>query len=206
MKKFLSCALALVMMLGCLSILSGCGKKEEWVVDENGLTELMIGGIGPLTGDYANYGLSVRNGAQIAVDEINAANPSGVDGFKLVLDFQDSQGKSDAATSAFGKLMDDGMKVSLGATLSGETEAVVAAGDSDGILMLTPSGSAVSAISGSKQAFRVCFSDPAQGKASADYIAQYGLATKVAVFYGSDNNYCVGLYETFAAECQVNGI
>lgn len=206
MKKFLSCALALVMMLGCLSILSGCGKKEEWVVDENGLTELMIGGIGPLTGDYANYGLSVRNGAQIAVDEINAANPSGVDGFKLVLDFQDSQGKSDAATSAFGKLMDDGMKVSLGATLSGETEAVVAAGDSDGILMLTPSGSAVSAISGSKQAFRVCFSDPAQGKASADYIAQYGLATKVAVFYGSDNNYCVGLYETFAAECQVKGI
>ena len=205
-KKFLSCALALVMMLGCLSILSGCGKKEEWVVDENGLTELMIGGIGPLTGDYANYGLSVRNGAQIAVDEINAANPSGVDGFKLVLDFQDSQGKSDAATSAFGKLMDDGMKVSLGATLSGETEAVVAAGDSDGILMLTPSGSAVSAISGSKQAFRVCFSDPAQGKASADYIAQYGLATKVAVFYGSDNNYCVGLYETFAAECQVKGI
>ena len=205
MKKLCSLMLALAVVVGCLSILSGCGSSD-WKTDENGLVELMIGGIGPLTGDYANYGTSVRNGAQIAVDEINAANEKGVNGFKLVLSFQDSAGSPDTASSAYGKLVDDGMKVSLGATLSGETKAVVAAAKSDGMLVLTPSGSSVDAISGSDAAFRVCFSDPYQGKASAEYIARYGLASKVAIFYGSDNNYCVGLKDTFEAECKAQGI
>lgn len=206
MKKLLSAFLAVVMVLSCAALLGSCGSKEEWPKDEKGLVELMIGGIGPLTGDYANYGVSVRNGAQIAVDEINAKNPDGIFGFKLVYECQDSKGDPDSATSAYGKLMDEGMKVSLGATLSGETAAVTAAAKEDGLLVLTPSGSAVSAIAGSDKAFRICFSDPAQGKASADYIAEYGLATKVAVFYGSDNDYCVGLYNTFKDECAVKGI
>lgn len=206
MKKIVSLLLSAAMLLGCMVLLGSCGAKEEWPVDENGLTELFIGGIGPLTGDYANYGVSVRNGAQIAVDEINAANPEGILGFKLVYEAQDSKGDPDSATSAYGKLMDEGMKVSLGATLSGETAAVTAAAKEDGLLVLTPSGSAVSAIADSDKAFRICFSDPAQGKASADYIAEYGLATKVAVFYGSDNDYCVGLYNTFKDECAVKGI
>lgn len=90
MKKLCSLVLAFVMVMGCLSILSGCASSDDWKTDENGLVELVIGGIGPLTGDYANYGTSVRNGAQIAVDEINAANAKGVNGFKLVLKFEDS--------------------------------------------------------------------------------------------------------------------
>ena len=183
MKKLCSLVLAFVMVMGCLSILSGCASSDDWKTDENGLVELVIGGIGPLTGDYANYGTSVRNGAQIAVDEINAANAKGVNGFKLVLKFEDSAGSADTATAAYGKLVDDGMKVSLGATLSGETKAVTAAAKADGVLVLTPSGSAVDAIANNNSAFRVCFSDPYQGKASAEYIARYGLASKVAVFY-----------------------
>lgn len=206
MKKLCSLVLAFVMVMGCLSILSGCASSDDWKTDENGMVELVIGGIGPLTGDYANYGTSVRNGAQIAVDEINAANAKGVNGFKLVLKFEDSAGSADTATAAYGKLVDDGMKVSLGATLSGETKAVTAAAKADGVLVLTPSGSAVDAIANNNSAFRVCFSDPYQGKASAEYIARYGLASKVAVFYGSDNNYCVGLKETFEAECKEKGI
>lgn len=196
MKRMCSLVLAFVMVIGCLSILSGCGSAE-WKVDENGLTELLIGGIGPTTGDYANYGTSVKNGAELAVNEINAANPDGINGFKLVLKFEDSQGDPDQANSAYGKLVDSGMKVSLGATLSGETAAVVAAAKTDGMLVLTPSGSALSAISGSDKAFRVCFSDPYQGKASAEYIIGNKLATKVAIFYDSSTDYSTGLVETF---------
>lgn len=201
MKKMCALALAVVMVMGCLSILSGC-TTSEWTKDkDSGLLELIIGGIGPISGDYANYGTSVRDGAQLAVDEINAANPNGINGFKLVLEFQDSTGDPDQAKTAYGKLIDSGMKVSLGATLSGETAAVVAEAKADGMLVLTPSGSAVSAISGSDNAFRVCFSDPYQGKLSAEYMIENKLATKVAILYASDNDYSVGLRDTFKEGC-----
>lgn len=196
MKRMCSLVLVFVMVIGCLSILSGCGSAE-WKVDENGLTELLIGGIGPTTGDYANYGLSVKNGAELAIKEINAANPDGINGFKLTFQFEDSQGDPDQAKTAYGKLVDSGMKVSLGGTLSGETAAIVAEAKTDGMLVLTPSGSAVQAISGSDKAFRVCFSDPYQGKLSAQYIADNKLATKVAIFYDSSTDYSTGLRETF---------
>lgn len=196
MKRMCSLVLVFVMVMGCLSILSGCGSAE-WKVDENGLTELLIGGVGPTTGDYANYGLSIKNGAELAINEINAANPDGINGFKLTLKFEDSQGDPDQAKTAYGKLVDSGMKVSLGATLSGETAAIVAEAKADGMLVLTPSGSTLSAISGSDNAFRVCFSDPYQGKASAEYIISNKLATKVAIFYDSSTDYSTGLVETF---------
>ncbi|MEG1633811.1 MAG: ABC transporter substrate-binding protein [Oscillospiraceae bacterium] len=207
--KFASVLMAGTMLIGCFA---GCGKSPADTTPtpagsaggSSADTQLLLGGIGPLTGDYANYGTSVRNGAKQAVEEINAAG--GVNGFEFVLDFQDSQGDPDSAVSAYGKLMDSGMDVSLGGTFSGENQSVVAAAKEDGILLLTPSASAKASIEGNDCAFRVCFNDPAQGTASADYIADNGLATKVAVFYGSDNDYCVGLYETFAAECAVKGI
>lgn len=205
MKKMCALVLAIGMVMGCLSILSGCGSSE-WTKDDNGLYELIIGGIGPISGDYANYGTSVRDGATLAVQELNEANPNGINGFKLVLKFEDSAGDSDQAKAAYGKLIDNGMKVSLGATLSGETAAVVAEAKSDGMLVLTPSGSAVSAISGSDQAFRVCFSDPYQGKLSADYIADNSLATKVAILWQSDLDYSDGLRKTFQDQCAVRNI
>ena len=200
--KVFSLVLAVAMVF-CL--FAACGDNGD-DVDENGLKTLLIGGIGPLTGDYANYGTSVYHGAQIAVNEINAAHPEGINGYKLELSFMDSAASPDQAVSSYGSLVDKGMKVSLGGVLSGECAAVVAAAKEDGFLVLTPSGSAVSAIEGSDNAFRVCFSDPAQGKVSADYISEKNLAKKVAVFYGSDNDYCVGLYDTFKAECAVKGI
>lgn len=72
-KKFVkvvaSAMLALLMLVAACS----CSSKDAWPVDkETGLTELLIGGIGPTTGDNANYGNSVKNGAKLAVDEINA--------------------------------------------------------------------------------------------------------------------------------------
>ncbi len=200
-KALTSLSLAALMLIG----LCACGAKEEWPVDkETGLTEFLLGGIGPTTGEYANYGNSVKNGAQLAVSEINAAG--GVNGFKFVLNFQDSQGSAESAVSAYGKQMDKGMKVSLGGTLSGENASIVAATLADGMFLLTPTASSVTSINGSDRAFRVCFSDSSQGTASAQYIKQYDLAAKVAVIYDSGLDYCKGLFDTFSAECEKLGI
>lgn len=196
--KLLSILMVIAMLAACFS---GCGKDKT---SSGSSDTVLIGGIGPLTGDYANYGTSNRNGAQIAVDEINAAG--GVNGMKLALDFQDSQADPDSAVNAYGKLVDSGMNVSLGGTFSGETASIVAAAKQDDMMILTPTASADKSIDGNDKAFRVCFTDSSQGTASADFIADNNLGTKVAVFYQSDIDYSVGLYNAFEAECAARGI
>ena len=204
MKRVLSAAMA-ALTASCALSLSSCGKKSDWPVDEaTGLTELYIGGIGPTSGAYANYGTSVMNGAKLAVTEIN--NAGGVNGFKFVLNFQDSAGDPTSAKNAYGKQIDEGMKVSLGATLSGETASVVTEAKADGILVLTPSASAKSAIEGNDSAFRICFNDPGQGTLAAKYIAEYKLGTKIALFYDSGTDYSTGIIENFKAACAQNGL
>ncbi len=201
MKKLTKILCTLLVAVMVLSSLAGCGGKSNEAKDDGGI---YIGGIGPLTGDYANYGLSVKQGAEIAVKEINANG--GIAGMTITLDFQDSQGDPDSAVSAYGKLIDSGMDVSLGGVLSGETASVVAAAKNDGILVLTPSGSSRDAIAGSDTSFRVCFNDPAQGAASAEYIGENNLPKKVAILYQSDIDYSVGLYETFTETAADYGI
>ena len=218
MKK-LTKLLSLVLTLAMLFSLAACASKDDTTTDtssdtsdtadttdttSDGEKTVRLGLIGPMTGDNANYGTSTRDGAQIAVDEINEAG--GVNGYTFVLDTQDSQGDPDSAVSAYGKLMDSGMNVSLGCVLSGEAQSVITAAVEDGILIVTPTSSAVACIEGNPNAFRVCFNDAAQGTASADYIADNNLGTKIAVFYQSDIDYSAGLYETFAAEAAVKGL
>jgi len=203
MMKMVSMFLALVLVLGCLTACSSAGEKKEASASDAD-KDVMLGLIGPMTGDYANYGTSVKNGAQIAVDEINAAG--GVNGWTFSLNTQDSQGDPDSAVSAYGKLMDDGMDTSIGCVLSGEAQSVITAAKADNILIVTPSSSAKDCIAGNEKAFRVCFNDPAQGAASANYIADNNLATKVAVFYQSDIDYSAGLYETFKAQAAERGV
>lgn len=200
LKKLVSVALALAMTATC-AMFASCGEKKDNNTDNS---VLVVGGIGPLSGDYANYGTSVKQGAELAVNEINAAG--GVNGFTLKLDFQDSAANNDSAVAAYGKLVDNGMKLSLGGVLSGETTSIVAAAKDDGILVLTPSASADNVLKGNDSAFRVCFSDSSQGVASADYIGSHGLPTKVAVFYQSDIDYSTGLLKAFKSRTEANGI
>ena len=221
MKK-LTKLLSLVLCLAMLFSLAACASKDDTTTDtssdtsdtadttdttdttSDGEKTVRLGLIGPMTGDNANYGTSTRDGAQIAVDEINEAG--GVNGYTFKLDAQDSQGDPDSAVSAYGKLMDSGMDVSLGCVLSGEAQSVITAAVEDGILIVTPTSSAVACIEGNPNAFRVCFNDAAQGTASADYIADNNLGTKIAVFYQSDIDYSAGLYETFQAEAANRGL
>ena len=199
------------MLMACVMALSlmACGSKSDSGDAGNnggdsGVETIKLGGVGPLTGGYANYGLSVQHGAQLAVDEINAAG--GVSGKQLELSFQDSQGDPESAVAAYGKLMDWGMNVCLGGVLSGETASVVTAAKADDVFIMETTGSADKCIDGNDKAFRVCFYDSYQGTAAADYLNDNQLATEVGVFYQSDNDYSVGLDNAFVAECQNNGV
>ncbi len=196
MKKLLSILLAVMMVASCAVVFASCdgGSKALFEKDPEGNVVVKIGGIGPLTGDYASYGNSVKNGAQIAVDQLNESKA--LEGIRFELLFEDSEGDGTKAVTAFGKLQDSGMNVSLGGVLSGETKNIVASAAESGILVLTPSASAKDAIN-KDNAFRVCFNDPQQGLYAAEIIKEKNLATKIALFYDNGNDYCKGNADTF---------
>lgn len=202
MKKFLCMMMAVLMVLA----MAACGGEpaNNGGNDTPDATTVKIGGIGPLTGAYANYGLSEKNGAELAVKEINEAG--GIAGKQNELSYQDSQGESESAVNAYGKLMDWGMEVYLGCVLSGENASVVAAARDDDVLLITPSGSADKCIDGNDKAFRVCFYDSYQGAAAAQYIKDNNMVDTVGILYQSDNDYSVGLYNAFVAKCGELGI
>lgn len=206
MKKALALVLAIVMVLS----FAACGGNEADpgttpnTPAAEGEKVLKMGGIGPLTGDYANYGVSVNQGAKLAVEEINAAG--GINGMKIDLNFQDSQGDPDSAVSAYGKLIDWGMDISLSGVFSGENASITATAAEDDMFLLSASASADGCIAANDAAYRVCFYDSFQGVAAADYIKDNNMADKVGVFYQSDIDYSIGLYESFKAECAKVGI
>ena len=161
-----------------------------------------IGTIGPLTGAGAAYGNAVMNGAQIAVDEINEAG--GINGAQVEFKAEDDQLDEEKAVTAYNSLKDWDMQILLGTVTSGSCLAVSteAAPDADNIFMLTPSGSQKDCIAAGDNEFRVCFSDPDQGSASAIYIGEHGLAEKVGVIYNSSIDYSKGIYATFRQEAE----
>lgn len=198
-KKVLALCVAGLMTASCLA---GCSNEGAQSGGDQGGT-LLIGGVGPLTGDYSTYGVSVQNGAQIAVDEINKAG--GVNGVKLELKFQDDETDPTKAVNAYNTLMDAGMKVSLGAVTSAACIAVANETQKDGILMLTPSGSQKECVQYGN-CFRICFNDPQQGTVSADYIAKNMDIKKVAVIYDKSNDYSAGIADNFEKEAKVKGL
>lgn len=157
-----------------------------------------IGGIGPRTGAAAAYGEGVMRGAQIAVDEINEAG--GVNGAQLEFNPQDDENDPEKSVNAYNTLKDWGAQMILGSVTSTPCIAVEDYAAEDNMFLLTPSGSAVDCITAGDNAFRICFSDPSQGTASAQYIGQNGLASKVAVIYNSSDVYSKGIYDQFKAE------
>lgn len=176
---------------------AGCKKSE---VDAD---TLLIGGIGPLTGDVAVYGTAVQKGAQLAVDEINAAG--GVNGMKLQIRYEDDQHDAEKAVNAYNTLKDAGAKILLGTVTSTPCEAVVQKTHEDNMFQITASASSINSIK-YDNAFRICFNDPNQGKASAQYILNNNLASKIAVIYDNSDVYSSGIYDTFVAELKANNV
>lgn len=162
-----------------------------------------IGGIGPMTGAAATYGAAVENGIQLAVDEINAEG--GINGTKIEFKMEDDEHDAEKSVNAYNTLKDWGMQMLVGTVTSAPCIAVEAEAANDNMFLLTPSATAIDSIAG-ENAFRVCFSDPAQGTKSAQYIGENKIATKVAVIYDGSDPYSSGIYESFQAEAENQGL
>lgn len=179
----------------------GSEETKEAASSEGG--SFKIGVIGPLTGDAAAYGLAVQHGAEIAAEEINAAG--GINGAMIEIQAQDDEADPEKSVNAYNTLKDWGMQILVGTTTSGACISVAAETFADNMFQITPSGSAVECVA-NPNAFRVCFSDPDQGTASAKYIGENAMATKVAIIYDSSSVYSDGIRETFVSEAANQGI
>ena len=209
MKKFMSVLLATAMVATCLA---GCGQKSEGASQAAGTEAagastdgavFKIGSIGPTTGDAAIYGQAVMNAAQIAVDEINAAG--GINGYQVAFKYEDDQADAEKSVNAYNSLKDWGMQILMGSVTTTACIAVTDKTAEDGMFQLTPSASSTDVII-NDNVFQACFTDPNQGTASAQYIADNGLATKVAVIYDSSSVYSSGIEATFVEEAQAKGL
>ena len=194
MRKLLSVLLILTLLFGALS-LAGCGDAEEVKPVENKPAVITIGGIGPLSGNMAKYGTSVKNGAMLAIEEINAMGT-----IQFELNFVDNGGDENKAREAYESLKSDGMQVLLGATTSDSCLEIAHIADSDQIFTVTPSASAPEIVEGHDNVFRVCYNNDAQGKASADYIASNALSQKIGIFYTEGDNYSETVCKAFKKE------
>lgn len=178
---------------------SDAGSGDSGSSAESGA--FMLGGTGPLTGDAAIYGNAARNGAQIAVDEINAMG-----GIQFELNYQDDAHDAEKAVNAYNSLKDWGMQISLGSVTSTPCEATAAETYADRIFALTPSASSTATTAGKDNMFQMCFIDPTQGTLAAQSIAEKKLGTKIAVIWKNDDVYSKGIYDTFMAECANQGL
>lgn len=201
MKKFISIMLVAAM---AVTALTGCGSNSG-SSSKKDADKYYIGGIGPTTGATAIYGTAVKNGAQIAVDEINAAG--GINGKQIEYRFEDDQNDAEKAVNAYNTLKDWGMQMLVGTTTTAPCIAVAGKTASDNVFQITPSASSPDVLSsGNGNVFQVCFTDPNQGVASAQYIAENKLATKIGIIYDSSDVYSSGIEEKFEAEAKTQGL
>jgi len=206
-KKLLSLVMAGAMVLSMAACgqggNTGSGNGGNAAGGNGALTgTLKLGVIGPLTGGAAIYGNAVANGTQIAVDEINAAGT----GFTIELNAQDDEHDAEKSVNAYHQLQDWGVQAIAGTVTTTPCIAVSAEANSDRVFMLTPSASAVAVTEGKDNVFQLCFADPNQGSASAQYIFDNKLATKVAVIYNNADAYSTGIYQTFKAKADELGL
>ncbi len=202
--------------LGAAGILAGCSGGEGAASGSGSASgaAFKIGGIGPTTGGAAIYGNAVKNGAQIAVDEINAEGGD----VQFELNFQDDENDAEKSVNAYNNLKDWGMQILVGTVTTTPCVAVSTETNADNMFQLTPSGSSTDVIGGQPDAdgnisiprkenvFQMCFTDPNQGAASAQYISEQALGTKIAIIYNMSDTYSTGIYKSFLAEAAELGL
>ena len=211
MKKFVSSVLAASMALS----LAACGSSAASsaassdaaastgsTTASSDFTPIKIGGIGPVTGGAAIYGQAVKNAEELAVKEINEAAGYTVFDFK----FEDDEHDAEKSVNAYNILKDWGMQVLAGPTTTTPSLTVAAETANDNLFMMTPSASAEAVIQTGDNVFQICFTDPNQGVASADYIAENALGTKVGIIYDSSDAYSTGIHDKFKAEAAAKGL
>jgi len=200
-------AMVMSMLAGCSDASGDVTSTEsgDATVTESGASTFKIGGIGPTTGAAAIYGSDVRDAIQIAVDEINEAG--GINGYQIEYKFEDDEHNAEKSVNAYNTLKDWGMQMLVGCVTSAPTIAVSEKTHEDNMFMLTPSGTAVNCVQ-YDNAFRVCFSDPNQGSASAEYIAGNSSLkdSNIAIIYDSSTEYSAGIHDSFVSKASELGL
>jgi len=207
-KKLLSAVLTAAMVLS----LAACGGASQTTApaadaaaatgDELVTGTLNLGLIGPLTGAAAIYGNAAKNGAQIAVDEVNALSAA----FQINYMSEDDEHDAEKSVNAYNNLKDKKVQAIVGCVTTTPCVAVSAEANADNLFMLTPSASATSVTEGKDNMFQLCFADPNQGSASAQYIKDNALGTKIAIIYNNADAYSTGIYQTFADKAAELGL
>lgn len=204
MKKLFAMMLAVLMVV---SLFVACGDDTnvnlggEQGGNAEGNAAIKVGTSGPLTGDYAVYGVAVKNGLELAFEEINALGD-----LQFEVMAEEDKADSEMAVNAYNTLMDWGMQIMAGPVTSGSAGATALKCAEDKVFMLTPSASDASVIAAGDNIFQICFTDPNQGMGSARFIKNHNLATKIGVIYDSSNPYSAGIYATFKAEAEALGL
>lgn len=203
-KKFMCMLMAAAMTLS----MAACGSKgDDANTDDNaggasdGVQTFTVGTSGPLTGDNAIYGVAVKQGVELAINEINASDST----IKFKFLSQDDEADGEKAVNAYNNMMDNGMQVLVGPTTTGASIAVADACYTDRTFMLTPSASSTDVTAGKDNVFQVCFTDPNQGVCAADYMAENFAGAKVAIIYRNDDAYSQGIRDTFVKEATDKG-
>ena len=208
MKKFVRIMSVLTAACLILTALAGCGSKN------GGSAKIKIGSIGPITGAAAIYGNAVKNAAEIAVEEINAKGED----IQFEFMFEDDEHDAEKSVNAYNKLKDKGMQILMGTVTTNPCIAVSSETNADNIFELTPSASSTDVIGGQpdkdgnvtiqrkSNVFQMCFTDPNQGTASADYIKEKNLGAKIAVIYNNGDAYSTGIYQKFDARAKELGL
>ncbi len=212
MKKFKKGA-ALVLSLAMVLSMAACGSSTSSVAEATGSepagstaenatgAAIKLGGIGPLTGGAAIYGNATKYGSELAVEEINALG-----GIQFEIKWEDDEHDAEKSVNAYNNLKDWGMQMLVGTTTTTPCVAVSAETSADHMFELTPSASSTDVIDGKDNVFQMCFTDPNQGTASAQYISEKKLGTKIAVIYNNSDAYSTGIYNKFAAEAENLGL
>lgn len=200
LKKILATVAVASMLVACGTGNSGSSEKTD---------AFKIGLSGPLSGDAAVYGKAVENAAKLAVEEVNAKG-----GIQFELRMEDDVADPEKSPTSYGTLKDWGMQIGLATVTSAAGAAVSEDYAKDKTFAITPSSSSTTVIyrdadntDSFEYVYQMCFTDPNQGVASADYIKSHpDLGTKIAVIYKSDDNYSRGIYEKFMAEADKIGL
>lgn len=118
---------------------------------------------------------------------------------------KDDQGDTTECVNAMNALISEGIQLVVGSATSGCTSAITSIANSEGVVLITPSGTADSLTTQMDYVFRTCFRDSFQGQLAAQYAADKGY-TKVGIVYCSADTYSSGLRDAFVSACCDKGI
>ncbi|MCL2319539.1 MAG: ABC transporter substrate-binding protein [Treponema sp.] len=194
MKK----SVLLLAVFCCAAALAFAGGGGQAAGTSSGNT-FAIGAVFPLSGQVAFYGNESRDGALLAIEQINAAG--GLLGKKLTLLAEDDEGDGAKSVNAFTKLTTrDKVTMVIGSSTSGATMAMTALAQQNKIILNSPSATNIDVTKAGDFIFRACFIDPFQGVVGADFAFDTLKARKAAILYDAGADYNTGLAKAFRDE------